>query len=71
MTGEEKRVRLGAAIRVKREEQGISQHRLALMVGSSKSHIWRIETGRVSVGLDDLGRIADALDIEVRSLFTF
>ncbi|MEG0015803.1 MAG: helix-turn-helix transcriptional regulator [Gordonibacter sp.] len=56
---------------MKREEQGISQHRLALMVGSSKSHIWRIETGRVSVGLDDLGRIADALDIEVRSLFTF
>ena len=41
------------------------------MVGSSKSHIWRIETGRVSVGLDDLGRIADALDISVKSLVEF
>ncbi|MFR1639956.1 MAG: hypothetical protein ACLSVD_12830 [Eggerthellaceae bacterium] len=29
------------------------------MIGSSKSHIWRIESGRVSVGLDDLGRIAE------------
>lgn len=41
------------------------------MVGSSKSHIWRIETGRVGVGLDDLARIADALGTEVRNLITF
>lgn len=71
MNPEQKRLRLGAAIRDPREAQGLSQHKLALMVGSSKSHIWRIESGRVSVGLDDLGRIADALDIEVRQLFTF
>ena len=71
MNPEQKRLRLGAAIRDRREAQGLSQHKLALMVGSSKSHIWRIESGRVSVGLDDLGRIADALDIEVRQLFTF
>lgn len=71
MNPEQKRLRFGAAIRDRREAQGLSQHKLALMVGSSKSHIWRIESGRVSVGLDDLGRIADALDIEVRQLFTF
>lgn len=71
MNPEQKRLRLSAAIRDRREAQGLSQHKLALMVGSSKSHIWRIESGRVSVGLDDLGRIADALDIEVRQLFTF
>ena len=41
------------------------------MVGSSKSHIWRIETGKVGVGIDDLSRIADALDIEVRKLLPF
>ena len=56
MNLEQKRLRLGAAIRDRREAQGLSQHKLALMVGSSKSHIWRI---------------ADALDIEVRQLFTF
>ncbi len=67
----QKRAALGAAIRARREEQSLSQEKLALMVGSSKSHIWRIETGRVGVGMDDLARIADALDVEVRSLFTF
>ena len=71
MNIEQKRQALGKRIRAVREEQGLSQARLALMVGSSKSHIWRIETGRVSVGLDDLGRIADALDISVKSLVDF
>lgn len=68
---DQKRAALGGAIRAERESQGLSQEKLALMVGSSKSHIWRIETGRVGVGLDDLGRIADAMGIEVRSLITF
>lgn len=68
---EQKRLALGEAIRARRESQGLSQERLALMVGSSKSHIWRIETGRVGVGIDDLSRIADALGTEVRSLLTF
>ena len=71
MNADEKRIALGSAIRARREEQGLSQHKLALMVGSSKSHIWRIETGRVSVGIDDLGRIADALDVCVSRLITF
>lgn len=71
MNTDEKRVALGRAVRKRRESQGLSQARLALMVGSSKSHIWRIETGRVSVGVDDLARIAEALDTPVSSLFTF
>lgn len=71
MNTDEKRVALGRAVRERRESQGLSQARLALMVGSSKSHIWRIETGRVSVGVDDLARIAEALDTSVSSLFTF
>ena len=68
---DQKRAALGSAIRQRREGQGLSQYRLALMVGSSKSHIWRIETGRVGVGLDDLARIAEALDTEVRDLVSF
>ena len=71
MDTEQKRQALGAAIKKRREEQGLSQNKLALMCGSSKSHIWRIETGRVGVGIDDLSRIADALDVEVRSLIAF
>lgn len=68
---EQKRLELGKVIRSKREAQGLSQEKLALMVGSSKSHIWRIETGRVGVGIDDLARIADALDTKVKDLMTF
>lgn len=62
---------LGAAIRERRMEQGLSQERLAFMVGSSKAHIWRIEKGSVGVGLDDLCRIADALDTKVSELMPF
>nr|WP_302389708.1 helix-turn-helix transcriptional regulator [Eggerthella sinensis] len=71
MDADTKRALLGSAIRERREAQSLSQQKLALMVGSSKSHIWRIESERVSVGLDDLGRIADALDVRVRDLFSF
>ena len=59
------------AIRKRREEQSLSQEKLALMIGSSKSHIWRIETGRVGVGIDDLSRIAEALGTRVRDLVSF
>ena len=61
MNIEQKRQALGKRIRAVREEQGLSQSQLALMIGSSKSHIWRIE----------LGRIADALGSPVRDLLTF
>lgn len=71
MNIDQKRRALGEAIRQRRESQGLSQDRLAKMVGSSKSHIWRIETGRVGVGIDDLARIADALGTQVRDLLTF
>lgn len=68
---DQKRAALGTAIRQRRESQGLSQYKLALMIGSSKSHIWRIETGRVSVGIDDLIRIADALDARVGDFISF
>jgi len=71
MNIEQKRQALGKRIREVRDEQCLSQSQLALMIGSSKSHIWRIETGRVGVGIDDLGRIADALGSSVRDLLTF
>jgi transcriptional regulator with XRE-family HTH domain len=71
MNIDQKRRALGEAIRQRRESQGLSQDRLAKMVGSSKSHIWRIEKGHVGVGIDDLARIADALGTQVRDLLTF
>lgn len=65
------RKHLGEAIREQREAQGLSQHRLALMIGTGKSYIWRVENGHVSIGLDALSRIAEALGVEVSSLVDF
>lgn len=41
------------------------------MIGTSKSHIWRIENGNVGIGLDRLISLAEALEVKVRDLVTF
>ncbi|MBM6813742.1 helix-turn-helix transcriptional regulator [Olsenella uli] len=64
---EEKRA-IGARIRAERTRCGISQRQLALMSGTSRSYLWKIETGTADVGIDVLIRIAKALDVPARSL---
>ena len=67
---EEKRA-IGARIRAERTRCGISQRQLALMTGTSRSYLWKIETGAADVGIDVLVRIAKALDIRTRDLIDF
>lgn len=62
---------MGARIKTLREQQGLSQRKLALMIGSNQTHIWQIENGTVNVGLDLLCRLADALEVSVRDLIDF
>lgn len=62
---------LGSRIRSKRAERGLSQRQLALMTGTSRSYLWKIETGTADVGIDVLIRIAQALDVKVRDLIDF
>lgn len=71
MDSSERKRQLGASIRRERERQGLSQRMLALMAGSNQTHIWEIENGSVSVGLDLLCRIADSLGVQVRDLIAF
>lgn len=71
MDSSERKRKLGAAIRQERERQGLSQRKLALMASSNQTHIWEIENGNVSIGLDLLCRIADSLDVQVRDLVEF
>ena len=71
MSTDERRKRLGERIKALREQQGLSQRKLALMIGSNQTHIWRIENGTVNVGLDILCRLADALEVNVRDLIDF
>lgn len=62
---------LGARIVAARVERGITQRQLALMTGTSRSYLWKIETGAADVGLDVLIRIARALDVPVSDLIDF
>ena len=68
----ERLAKLGLAIRDRRLACGLSQVDLALMIGSSKSHISSIENGRVNLNMETVFRLADALDSqEVRDLILF
>ncbi len=62
---------LGKQIRNRRIAQGLTQTKLAMMIGNGQSYIYRVEAGKIGVGIDILMKIADALDIEVRDLITF
>lgn len=62
---------LGSNIQAARSERGISQRQLALMTGTSRSYLWKIEIGAADVGIDVLIRIAHALDMPVRDLIDF
>ncbi|WP_144744030.1 helix-turn-helix domain-containing protein [Enorma burkinafasonensis] len=62
---------LGSNIRAIRTEHGITQQKLALMTGVSRSYLWKIEIGTADVGIDVLIRIARALDMPVRDLIQF
>ena len=67
---QEKRA-LGARIVAERTRRGITQRQLALMTGTSRSYLWKIEIGAADVGIDVLMRIAHALDVPVRNLIEF
>ncbi len=67
---QEKRA-LGARIVTERTRRGITQRQLALMTGTSRSYLWKIEIGAADVGIDVLIRIAHALDVPVRNLIEF
>ena len=71
MDTDERRKRVGVRVKALREQQGLSQRKLALMIGSNQTRIWQIENGNVNVGLDLLCRLADALEVNVRDLIDF
>ena len=60
---------VGDEIRARREAQDLSLQSLAFMSGTSYTHLWKIEKGKVSVGLDLLGRICEALDAPLYEIF--
>ena len=71
MDSESEKRSLGYRIRQLREDKNVSQRQLALMTGTSRSYLWKLESGRADVGIDVLCRIACALDVKVRDLIDF
>lgn len=62
---------LGSRIKELRHGRGLSQEQLAEIVDVDTKHLSRIETGLSAPTVDRLEIIADALDVEVHSLFEF
>ncbi len=71
MDNESEKRSLGDRIRQLREDREISQRQLALMTGTSRSYLWKLESGKADVGIDVLCRIACALDVKVRDFIDF
>lgn len=60
---------MGAAIRERRKELGLSQEQLAQEVGVSYQQIQRYESGYSRLNVENLQRIARVLQVPVTSFF--
>lgn len=60
----------GESLKFWRQQRGLSQEKLAQEAGASTSFIGMLERGERGTTLEQIGRIADALSLEVRDLFT-
>lgn len=59
---------VGDRIRARREVRKLTLAALAEKIGRNKSTVLRYETGELSLRLDELERIAEALGCDVRLL---
>jgi len=65
---DKKLVQVGAAIRAKRKEQGISQEGLAVISGVERSNMGKIERGENNLSVLNLARIADSLNCKAADI---
>ena len=59
----------GTNVRKYRNERGISQEKLAELSGLHRTYISDIERFQRSIALENIQRIADALEVETYKLF--
>lgn len=64
----ETRQNLGDRIRLVRTNQGLTQDRLALMIGMDRGYLLDVEKGRRNVSVDNLIRISSGLGINLSDL---
>ncbi|CAK7027288.1 MAG: hypothetical protein DELT_02626 [Desulfovibrio sp.] len=68
--GEDLALAIGKRIRQLRRKRKYTQETLAELVGTSQGHLGKIERGEVQVGTELLQKIADALVVDIVSLFS-
>jgi transcriptional regulator with XRE-family HTH domain len=62
------RLRIGKKVKQLRQLRGMSQEKLAELVGTQYKHIGQVERGEVNVGIDILVSIAANLSVDVSDL---
>ncbi|MBE9019179.1 transcriptional regulator [Chroococcidiopsis sp. CCALA 051] len=62
--------RFGLAVRQRRQKLGLSQEELSFRAGLHRTYISDIERGSRNVSLENIERLAKALEISVSTLFT-
>lgn len=62
-------VALGAEIKHRREEAGLSQEGFAFKSGLHRTYISEIERGNRNISISNLRKVAGALDIPLSELF--
>jgi transcriptional regulator with XRE-family HTH domain len=60
---------LGRTVRLRRRELGLSQEELAARAGLDQAYISHVEAARRNISVDNLVRLAEALDMSVAALF--
>ncbi|MDA8339703.1 MAG: helix-turn-helix transcriptional regulator [Nitrospiraceae bacterium] len=59
----------GKNVRIYREGSGISQEKLAHLCGLHRTYIGSIERGERNISLENIQKIADALQVKIIDLF--
>lgn len=62
---------IGHKIKVARVQAGFNQNELGAAIGASQGWIFLVEDGQQNLQIRSLQRIADALNVSVRSLFPY
>lgn len=63
------RIRYGKAVRDARIQKGMSQEKLADLSELHRTYISDIELGKRNVSIDNIEKIADALDMKISDIF--
>ena len=67
---ESARLRLAANLRAQRRDRGISQETLADLAGLHRTYVGSIERGERNVSIDNIERLAAALQMDVIDLLS-